>query len=108
MSNQRDDLWSRREFLTTAALAGTGALFGLRSDVRAAEPPPETTRIRLVATFPSICRAPQYLAEEFLLGEGFTDVQYIKVRDSEGGLTASWRQGRLISPCSLSGRPSSR
>jgi NitT/TauT family transport system substrate-binding protein len=85
MSNHRSHHWSRRKFVSTAALAGTGALLGWRSDGLTAEAPPETTRIRLVATFPSICRAPQYLAEEFLLGEGFTDVQYIKVKDSEGG-----------------------
>jgi NitT/TauT family transport system substrate-binding protein len=71
------DGWSRREFLGTAALAGTGALLGLRADVTAAEPPPETTRIRLLQR-PSICLAPEYVAEDFLRSEGFTDVQYIK------------------------------
>lgn len=42
----------------------------------------ETTRIRL-AQFPSLCVAPQYLAEDFLRADGFADVQYVKV---EGGL----------------------
>ena len=42
----------------------------------AAEPPPETTRIRL-ARIPSICRAPQYMIEELLHSEGFSDVKYI-------------------------------
>ena len=77
MSNQRNDLWNRREFLSTAALAGTGALFGSPFASLAAEPPPETTRIRLVQR-PSICVAPEYLAEESLRSEGFIDVQYIK------------------------------
>jgi NitT/TauT family transport system substrate-binding protein len=43
----------------------------------AAEPPPETTRIRLVQ-IPGICVAPEYVAEELLQGEGFTGVQYVK------------------------------
>ncbi|HEY2920507.1 MAG TPA: ABC transporter substrate-binding protein [Candidatus Binatia bacterium] len=85
MVTQRDKSLSRREFLNGVTLAGAATILGWPTEALAAEPPPETTRIRLVATFPSICRAPQYLAEEFLLGEGFTDVQYIKVKDSEGG-----------------------
>lgn len=68
--------WSRREFLTTVAAAATGALLGVPSDTTAAEPPPETTRIRLVRT-PSICQAPQYVAEELLRSEGFSHVEYI-------------------------------
>ncbi|HEV8723197.1 MAG TPA: hypothetical protein VGW77_21480 [Candidatus Binatia bacterium] len=78
MNDRRVDGWSRREFLTTAAMAGTGALWGLPSELAAAEPPPETTKLRLVHT-PTICFAPQYMAEELLRSEGFTDVQYIKV-----------------------------
>ena len=42
-----------------------------------AEPPPETTKIRIVRE-PSICIAPQYAAEELLKGEGFVDVEYVK------------------------------
>jgi len=86
MNYIRGDRWSRREFLSTAALAGTGTLLGLRSDVFAAEPPPETTRIRLVRAT-SICHAPQYIAEELLRGEGFTDVQYLTKATAEIGKT---------------------
>jgi NitT/TauT family transport system substrate-binding protein len=68
---------NRREFLSAAAFAGTGAVFGLRSESFAAEPPPETTRIRLIRS-PDICLAPLYMAEEFLRSEGFTDVQYVQ------------------------------
>jgi NitT/TauT family transport system substrate-binding protein len=57
-------------------LAGTAGLLGLKPDPLAAEPPPETTRIRLHRV-PGICIAPQYLAEELLKAEGFTDVQYV-------------------------------
>jgi len=77
MVDQKNQGWSRREFLSTATIAGTGALLGLRSELVAAEPPPETTRLRLDQV-PSICRAPQYVAEDFFRAEGFTDVQYIK------------------------------
>jgi NitT/TauT family transport system substrate-binding protein len=80
--NDHNDHWSRREFLAKLGLAGSAALLGLQSDVFAAEPPPETTKLRL-ARVPSICTAPLYIGEELLRGEGFTDVQYV---DSIGGL----------------------
>ena len=83
MNDRRVDSWTRREFLSAAALAGTGALLGMPSASSAAEPPPETTRIRLVQT-PSICLAAQYVAEELLRSEGFTDVQYIKKPGAKG------------------------
>ena len=71
--------WNRREFVKgLAAVAGSAGLFGLDPRLAAAEPPPETTRIRL-SQIPGICVAPQYVAEELLRGEGFTDVQYVKV-----------------------------
>jgi NitT/TauT family transport system substrate-binding protein len=78
MSNPTDRRWSRREFLKDVSLAGTAALLGLQEDSFAAEPPPETTKLTLVHA-PTVCYAPQYVAEELLRGEGFTDVQYVKV-----------------------------
>ncbi len=78
MRKRHNDQWSRRDFLTTAALAGAGAVLGLRSDALAAEPPPETTKIRLIRSAP-ICQAPQYASEELLRSEGFSDVQEIRV-----------------------------
>jgi NitT/TauT family transport system substrate-binding protein len=77
MDNERHDSWSRRQFLSVAAFAGSGAVLGLRCGPVAAEPPPETTRIRLIE-ITGICIAPQYVAKELLRGEGFTDVQYFK------------------------------
>jgi NitT/TauT family transport system substrate-binding protein len=57
------------------ALAGAGGFIRpLRSF--AAEQPPETTAIRL-AKVPGICIAPQYVAEELLHAEGFTEVRYV-------------------------------
>jgi NitT/TauT family transport system substrate-binding protein len=78
MSSQGFSSWTRREFLRGLTLGGTAAFLGLRPDVFAAEPPPETTRIRLIQG-PALCLAPQYMAEELLRSEGFTDVQYVKL-----------------------------
>jgi NitT/TauT family transport system substrate-binding protein len=81
---------SRREFLNRATLAAATTILGLHPEAVAAEPPPETTRISLYQKH-GICTAPQYLAEEFLRAEGFTDVQYIKIvetRDIESALAS--------------------
>ncbi len=69
--------WSRREFLGGLTLAGAAGFFGLHAEQVAAEPPPETTRLRLIK-IPSTCVAPQFIGEELLLAEGFTDVQYLE------------------------------
>jgi NitT/TauT family transport system substrate-binding protein len=57
-------------------LAGAAGLLGVHPRPVAAEPPPETTRIRLIK-FTSACQAPLYLSEELLRTEGFTDVQWV-------------------------------
>jgi len=69
--------WSRREFLGTLAVAGAGAFVGLQPEGITAEPPPETTKLRLDQSG-GICTAPQYVAEQLFREEGFTDVQYLK------------------------------
>jgi ABC-type nitrate/sulfonate/bicarbonate transport systems, periplasmic components len=86
MSKRPDDQWSRREFLSAAALAATGALLVLQSNSLAGEPPTETTKLRLMRGAP-ICQAPQYAAEELLAGEGFTNVQ--EVKPSKGSNTVA-------------------
>jgi NitT/TauT family transport system substrate-binding protein len=58
-------------------LAGATGLLGVHPKPVAAEPPPETTKIRLVKVS-GICIAPQYVAEELLQGEGFTEVHYVE------------------------------
>jgi NitT/TauT family transport system substrate-binding protein len=68
---------SRRDFLASASLAAAASAFGPRRSV-ADEPPPETTTVRL-SKIPGICIAPQYLAEELLRAEGFTDVRYVPI-----------------------------
>ena len=78
MNAIRLSTWTRREALRRlSAVAGAGAL-GLGARPAAAEPPPETTSIRLLhdPEVPILCYAPQYLAEQFLRLEGFTDVRY--------------------------------
>jgi NitT/TauT family transport system substrate-binding protein len=69
---------SRRRFLTNVAFAGAAGLGGFRpwGKALAAEPPPEITTIRF-GKVPGICIAPQYVAEELLRAEGFTEVRYV-------------------------------
>jgi NitT/TauT family transport system substrate-binding protein len=67
---------SRRRFLGGLTLAGTAGLLGLHPRPVAAEPPPETTTLRLAQTV-SICQAPQYVVEALFEAEGFTDVQFV-------------------------------
>jgi NitT/TauT family transport system substrate-binding protein len=68
----------RRAFLRGVSGVGTAALLGLRTDRAGAEPPPETTRLRLLKSA-SMCWAPQFVAEELLKAEGFTDVSYAEI-----------------------------
>jgi NitT/TauT family transport system substrate-binding protein len=75
VDHQQDRIWSRREFLGKLTLAGTAGFLSVYPKPIAAEPP-ETTRLRLHKT-PGICIAPQYVAEELLHAEGFTEVQYV-------------------------------
>ena len=81
MRTQYARQFSRRRFLGGLTLAGTAGLLGWHPRTVAAEPPPETTRLRLSQSA-TTCTAPVFVAEELLHGEGFSDVQYIK---KEGG-----------------------
>ena len=47
------------------------------------EPSLETTSIRLVQV-PTICQAPQYVVEDLLRSEGFTEVQYVQKGGTKG------------------------
>jgi NitT/TauT family transport system substrate-binding protein len=83
MVNQHEKGWSRREFLGSLTVAGTATLLGLKPGVAAAEPPPETTRIR-IQDAAITCFAPLYVAEDLLKAEGFTQVEYVKTPLAEG------------------------
>src|SRR5262249_31318368 len=68
---------TRRRFLTTATLASTVGL--LRpARVLAEQSGLETTTVRIASTA-GICIAPQYVAEELLRDEGFSDVRYVRL-----------------------------
>jgi len=83
MNKKRPLSSSRRDFVETLALAGAGAMLGWPIAASAAEPPPETPRIRLVKV-PAVCVAPQFVAGELLKAEGFADVEYVDVREGRG------------------------
>ena len=72
---------SRRRFLAHSAF-GAASFLGLPRTA-ASEPPPETKRIRILHT-PAICLAPQYLAEDLLRLEGFSEVEYVKDENVRG------------------------
>ena len=75
--------WRRRDFLTRSALAGAAGLLGVMPMPVAAEPPPETTRIRIL-NVPAACLAPQFVAEGLLRSEGFTELQYVTPKPDQG------------------------
>jgi NitT/TauT family transport system substrate-binding protein len=87
------DRLTRRDFLKVTGGLGLSAV-GLTlleaCGVKPATPTTvaetlETTTIRIVKT-PAICLAPEYLAEDLLKNDGFTDIQY--VNDSLGARKA--------------------
>jgi NitT/TauT family transport system substrate-binding protein len=71
---------TRREFLTALSVVGGGGLLGPLPSL-AAEGGLETTSVRFSKT-PSICIAPQYIADELLREEGFTDIRYVDLGES--------------------------
>jgi NitT/TauT family transport system substrate-binding protein len=73
---------SRRHFLSQLGVAGVagvggvaGARFGRSGSSFAAEPPPEVTTITIEKA-PATCLSPQYVAEDLLRAEGFTEIRY--------------------------------
>jgi NitT/TauT family transport system substrate-binding protein len=82
---------TRRRFLTTASLAGAAGLV-LPPRALGAEGALETTTVRL-SKISSICVAPQYVADELLRAEGFTDILYIDV--SPPGATGPVARGEI-------------
>jgi NitT/TauT family transport system substrate-binding protein len=71
----------RRRFLQTVALTSAAGALGFSPTLLGAGPSMETTRIRF-GRIPNNCHAPQYVAEELLRAEGFTDVQYVELTGS--------------------------
>jgi NitT/TauT family transport system substrate-binding protein len=78
---------TRRHFLAgVAGAAGAGALGFVPPHIDA-ELPPETTSLR-ISHSPSLCAAPQFVAEDLLRGEGFSSITYVKSADAG---PAQWR-----------------
>lgn len=72
---------TRRRVLAAFATAGAAFAFPIRGPL-AAEAPPETTTVRLAKKALVLCNAPQYVADDLLRAEGFTDIRYV---DSAAG-----------------------
>ena len=66
---------SRRDFFTTLSAAGAASVLRTRRSL-ADEGPPEVTTIR-VGYDANMCVAPQYIAEDLLRADGFTDIRYL-------------------------------
>ena len=77
--------YTRRRFLTNLSMAG-GAIV-LRAAPAFAEEPLETTSLRF-AKSPSICLAPQDIADELLRAEGFKDIRYLPSNQFQEALAA--------------------
>ena len=75
---------NRRRFLTTLSAAGCASVLG-RTHSSAQDGPLETTTVRL-AKISGICIAPQYVADELLRAEGFTDIRHLP---TEAGVPAA-------------------
>src|SRR5215469_16689422 len=79
---------SRRGFLATLSSAGVVGLGAAHSFAQ--EAPPETTAVRL-SKISSICIAPQYVADELLRAEGFTEIHFVA---TDAGRPAALSLGR--------------
>jgi NitT/TauT family transport system substrate-binding protein len=66
---------TRRRFLAGLSLAGAARL--LPAPAIAAEERLETTSVRFMH-IPSLCHAPQFVSEDLLRAEGFTDIRYVE------------------------------
>ncbi len=73
--------FGRRNFLAGTSALSAASLLGLPRTAASEPPPPETNKIRLIHS-PAICLAPQYVAEDLLRLEGFSEVEYVKTEVS--------------------------
>ena len=82
MSDRRFNQWSRRDFLATAALAGTGALLGITIEFARRRAAAGDDANQIGQHTRRLCGA-TIVSEELLRAEGFTDVQYVKLKLDE-------------------------
>jgi NitT/TauT family transport system substrate-binding protein len=81
---------NRRRFLTGLSAAGAAGLIGQRSWSAV---PLDTTAVRF-ADAPAVCLAPQYMAEDLLRADGFTDVSHV-VSDAGTQAAAKLASGEI-------------
>jgi NitT/TauT family transport system substrate-binding protein len=82
----------RRQFLKAVA-AGSAGLVPVAPRLAPAEPPPETTRLRLARITDLCLAAPQQVAEDLLRGEGFSDIEYVDKAVADGQVDVSAATG---------------
>ena len=70
----------RRHFLSGITAAAGGTL--LRTSLAAADGPLEVTKVTL-AKPPALCVAPQFIVEDLLRADGFTDVRYVDTTEPD-------------------------
>jgi NitT/TauT family transport system substrate-binding protein len=94
MRNGQGREWCRREFLSAVGLAGTSACWAaVRTVARRAAAGDDAAQNSQVC---STCRSPEWVAEELLRAEGFTDVQYLPTK-AEPGVARRSRPGERTS-----------
>src|SRR5215831_15769963 len=73
----------RREFLRATVVGAASGCSMTRTWSALAEPPPETTTVRIIDVGAG-CLAPQMVADDLLKADGFTAVEYVKVKGPHG------------------------
>jgi NitT/TauT family transport system substrate-binding protein len=74
---------TRRDFIAGASALSAASVLGISSPA-AADPPPETRKLRLYR-YPAVCIAPQYIAEVLLRAEGFHELEYVDGPENDPG-----------------------
>ena len=75
MSNHIES-FGRRRFMGGLTAAAAAGLLGMRPESAAAAPVPEIKTVQFL-TYPAACIAPQWVAEDLLRADGFTEVKYV-------------------------------
>jgi NitT/TauT family transport system substrate-binding protein len=92
---------SRRRFLTALSAVSAAGLVRAPRAPAGEGGPLETTTVRLAKT-DGICIAPQYVADELLRAEGFTDVLYVDVPETttrvRQSCAARWISVQILRP----------
>ena len=102
---------NRRQFVCRLGATGLCGLAAFAPRPARAEPPPEVLKVRLVHA-PALCLSPQYVAEDLLHAEGFTQVQYVELATNtvasliaDGGADLSMDATTDVIPHLDAGRP---